>query len=109
MEELHENRSSPYHCRHRASRRRLGRLAAGMSKSSASKPATTGSASSMSQHVAKDSLSLSASQQQTAWKDISAQATRRIGATSFTAKVGAGGAEQPRHAPGTGQHREQGA
>ena len=63
--------------------------AAGMSKSSTSKPATTGSASSMSQHVAKDSLSLSASQQQTAWKDISAQATKESAPASFTAKVGA--------------------
>jgi hypothetical protein len=62
--------------------------AAGMSKSSTSKPATTGSASSMSQPVAKDSLSLSASQQQTAWKDISAQATKESAPASFTAKVG---------------------
>ena len=64
-------------------------LAAGMSKSSTSTPATTGSASSMSQPVAKDSLSLSASQQQTAWKDISAQATKESAPASFTAKVGA--------------------
>jgi hypothetical protein len=63
--------------------------AAGMSKSSTSTPATTGSASSMSQPVAKDSLSLSASQQQTAWKDISAQATKESAPASFTAKVGA--------------------
>ena len=62
--------------------------AAGMSKSSASKPATTGSASSMSQPVAKDSLSLSASQQQTAWKDISALAAKESAPASFTAKVG---------------------
>jgi len=59
-----------------------------MSKSSTSTPATTGSASSMSQPVAKDSLSLSASQQQTAWKDISAQATKESAPASFTAKVG---------------------
>jgi len=63
--------------------------AAGMSKSSTSKSATTGSASSMSQPVAKDSLSLSASQQQTAWKDINAQATKESAPASFTAKVGA--------------------
>jgi len=62
--------------------------AADMSKSSTSTPATTGSASSMSQPVAKDSLSLSASQQQTAWKDISAQATKESAPASFTAKVG---------------------
>ena len=43
----------------------------------------------MSQHVVKDSLSLSASQQQTAWKDISAQATKESAPASFTAKVGA--------------------
>jgi hypothetical protein len=43
----------------------------------------------MSQPVAKDSLSLSASQQQTAWKDISAQATKESAPASFTAKVGA--------------------
>ena len=63
--------------------------AAGMSKSSAPKPATTGSASSMSQPVARDSLSLSASQQQTAWKDISGQATKESAPAGFTAKVGA--------------------
>ncbi len=62
--------------------------AAGMSKSSTSTPATTGSASSMSQPVAKDSLSLSATQQQTAWKDISAQAAKETVPASFTAKVG---------------------
>jgi hypothetical protein len=61
--------------------------AAGMSKSSGS--ATTRSASSMSQPVAKDSLSLSASQQQAAWKDISAQASKESAPASFTAKVGA--------------------
>jgi hypothetical protein len=60
-----------------------------MSKSSGSKPATTGSASSMSQPAAKDSLALAASQQQTAWKDISAQATKESAPAGFTAKVGA--------------------
>ena len=63
--------------------------AAGMSKSSTSKPATTGSASSMSQPVAKDALLLSASQQQIAWKDITVQATKEPAPASFTAKVGA--------------------
>ena len=62
--------------------------AASMWKSSTSKPATE-SASSMSQPVAKDSLSLSASQQQTAWKDISAHATKESAPANFTAKVGA--------------------
>ena len=62
--------------------------AAGMSKSSPSKPATTGSASSTSLPVAKDALSLSASQQQTAWKDISAQASKESAPAGFTAKVG---------------------
>ena len=61
--------------------------AAGMSKSSGS--ATTGSASSMSQPAAKDSLSLSASQQKTAWNDISAQASKESAPASFTPKVGA--------------------
>jgi len=60
--------------------------ASGISKPNSS--ATTGSASSMSQPVAKDSLSLSASQQKTAWKDISAQASKESAPASFTAKVG---------------------
>jgi hypothetical protein len=63
--------------------------AADMTKSSTAKPATTGSVSSMSQPVAKDSLSLSATQQQTTWKDISAQAAKESAPASFTAKVGA--------------------
>jgi hypothetical protein len=64
--------------------------AAGVSKSSTPKPAPTGSASSaMSQPVAADSLSLSVSQQQTAWKDISAQATKESAPPGFTANVGA--------------------
>ncbi len=63
--------------------------AAGMSKSSPPHPATTGSASSTSQPVAKDSLSLRASQQQIAWKDITALASKESAPGSFTAKVGA--------------------
>jgi len=51
--------------------------------------AGSGSASSMSRSAAKDNLSLSASQQRTAWKDISAQAAKEAAPSSFTAKVGA--------------------
>jgi hypothetical protein len=58
--------------------------AAGMQKSS-----TTGSASSMSQPMVKDTLSLTSSQQKTAWKDISGPAVKESAPASFTAKVGA--------------------
>ena len=46
-------------------------------------------ASPMSQSTTKDSLSLSASQQSAAWKDISAQAVKETAPAGFTAKVGA--------------------
>jgi hypothetical protein len=58
--------------------------AAGMAKST---PTTSGSASSMSQP--KDTLSLSASQQKTAWQDISGQAVKQPAPAAFTAKIGA--------------------
>jgi len=43
----------------------------------------------MAQSTPKDSLALSASQQSTAFKDISAQAAKEAAPTGFTAKVGA--------------------
>jgi hypothetical protein len=58
--------------------------AAGMAQ-----PSTKSSGGSMSQPVAKDSLSLSNSQQKTAWKDISTQAVKEPAPSGFTAKVGA--------------------
>ncbi len=54
-----------------------------------SRSSTTGSASSMSQAAAKDKLSLTATQQNTAWKDISAQATKEKAPANFSAKLGA--------------------
>jgi len=53
--------------------------------------------------VAKDPLSLGASQQQTAWKDISAQATKESALASFTIQVGAVMAQRPR--PGRRRQR----
>jgi hypothetical protein len=60
-------------------------IAAGNDKSSS----TTGSmSSSASQSMAKDTLSLPSTQQKTAWKDISAQATKQKAPADFVAQVG---------------------
>jgi hypothetical protein len=56
---------------------------------SGSKSTTTGSASSLSQPMAKDSLSLTSSQRKIAWKDISGQAAKEKAPAGFTAKFGA--------------------
>jgi hypothetical protein len=58
----------------------------GMSKSTTSGSGTMSSSTSKS--MTKDSLSLTAAQQKTAWKDISSQATKEKAPSGFTAKVG---------------------
>jgi uncharacterized protein DUF1236 len=52
------------------------------------KSSTTGSAPSASGPMAKDTLSLTRSQQKTAWKDISAMATKETAPARFAVKVG---------------------
>ena len=50
---------------------------------------TTGSAPSTSRPMAKDTLSLTSAQQKTAWKDISAVATKEKAPAGFIANAGA--------------------
>jgi hypothetical protein len=53
-----------------------------------SNSSTSGSASSTTQPMTQDSLTLTSSQQQTAWKDISDQAVKQPAPANFTAKLG---------------------
>lgn len=68
-------------------------LVSGLSVASAAEPSANSSAMSKNpaamSTMAKDNLTLTRSQQRTAWKDISQQASNQTAPSNFTASVGA--------------------